>query len=362
MKKLSLYGLAAIFALSFAACDNYEEPNPTPQTNPQEPIFKASDVSVSGDLSATEVYDLTKLQAAGERINVATIKALVALPAGCTLAGNVEISADNFESAFPVASTAEKVAEEDAYTISISPADLEEVYFTNITPGPDEKEIKVRVLPMTVIGKQEAIIGGPADYAGPFTMKVKPELRYVYLYTPGNSNGWNQGASQPLYCLDGVHFDGYAILDGEFKFSTQLDWNGTNYGLGDAPGKLSDDGSAGNLSVVPGGLYYCTANLEDLEYTTYHVTTIGVIGDATPNGWGASTALTSTDNLVWKGVVTFGEGKFKFRANDSWDVNLGGSYNDLNQGGDDLPSPGEGNYEVTLNLDKIPYSCTLVKK
>lgn len=359
MKKTALYGLAAMFALSFASCDNYKEPNPAPQTNPQESIFKASDVEVSGDLT-TGVYDLTQLQADGESITVATVKAVAALPAGCTLAGSVEISADDFATAFPVASIAEKVADEDAYNIVISPADLEEAYFNNISTSPDKNEIKVRVLAKTVVGKQEAIIGGPTNFAGPYTMTILPEMRRAYLYTPGNSNGWNQVASQPLSCYDEIHFSGYAVLDGEFKFSTEPDWNGINYGEGEEPGTLSTEG--GNLSVTTGGLYWCTADLDKLEYTTYYVSTIGVIGDATPNGWNASTALTTEDNLVWKGIVTFGAGEFKFRANDDWAVNLGGKLNDLGQGGDNIPSPGEGTYEVTLDLGKIPYSCTLVKK
>lgn len=360
MKKTALYGLAAMFALSLASCDDYKEPNPEPQTNPQESIFKASDVTVSEALIADHLYDLTELQAEGAAIEVAVIKVASPLPAGCTLAGQVEISADDFASAFAVESSAEKVADEEAYAISVSPADLEEVYFNKISILPDEAVIKVRVLPMTVIGKQEAIIGGPDNFAGPYSMNVKPEMRRSYLYTPGVSNGWDQAASQPLYCYDRIHFSGYAVLDEEFKFSTEPNWDGTNYGVGEEDGTLSETG--GNIEVAEKGLYWCTANLETLEYTTYHVSTYGMIGDATPSGWDASTALTSDDYLVWKGTVTLGEGEFKFRANDAWDVNLGGSMTDLSQGGDNIPSPGAGTYDVTLDLSKIPYSCTLVKK
>ena len=362
MKKISLYSLTAVLAFSFAACDNYEEPNPAPQTNPQESLFKASDVTVSGDLNAEKVYDLTELQASGELIAVATVKSVVALPTGCTLDGVVEISANDFETYYKVASVAEKVADDEAYNVLISAKDLEEVYFKNISILPDEKEIKVRVLPTTVIGNQVAFIGGADNYSGPYVMKVKPEMRRSYLYTPGATNGWNQGASQPLYCYDATHYSGYAVLGGEFKFSTALDWNGTNYGQGEEPGTLSDAADAANISVSPEGLYWCTANVEALEYTTYYVSTIGVIGDATPNGWDSSTALTSDDYLVWKGVITFGEGEFKFRANNDWEVNLGGSLNDLAQGGENIPSPGAGTYQVTLDLGNIPYSCTFVKQ
>lgn len=87
-----------------------------------------------------------------------------------------------------------------------------------------------------------------------------------------------------------------------------------------------------------------------------------MIGNATPQGWDASTALTSDDYLVWKGTVAMTEGEFKFRANDNWDINLGGSLDDLVQGGDNIKSPGAGTYEVTLDLSKLPYTATFTKK
>lgn len=360
MKKFAIYGVSAMCALFFAACDNYEEPNPAPQTNPQESLFKADDITVNG-LLKPEVYDLTELGAAFESIQVAQITPSY-VPEGYDFSAVVEISANEFETAFPVPASVEKDAESDAYNVSVTATDLENVYFENISKAPAECALKTRVLVQSVVGNQVAVIGGPTNFYGPFDLTIKPELRISYLYTPGGSNGWIQANSQPLYSFDAVFFDGYALLDGEFKFSSQLDWNGTNYGLGENEGELSTDASAGNLSVAASGLYYCTANIEELTYSTYLVETIGVIGDATPLGWDGSTALSTTDNLVWTGTVTFGAGEFKFRANDAWDVNLGGSYNNLTQGGPDLPSPGEGTYEVTLDLKNIPYSCTLVKK
>ena len=43
--------------------------------------------------------------------------------------------------------------------------------------------------------------------------------------------------------------------------------------------------------------------------------------------------------------------------------NLGGDVNNLTFGGGDLNFEGEeGDYTVTLDLSKYPYSCTVVKK
>ncbi|MCM1005520.1 MAG: hypothetical protein NC402_04410 [Prevotella sp.] len=184
-----------------------------------------------------------------------------------------------------------------------------------------------------------------------------------YLYTPGNSNGWNQGASQLLaYNADKGYFEGYAYLNGEFKFTSAPDWNGTNYGNSGEDGKLSTDGGAGNLNAPEAGLYYCTVNVDDLTYTITKIESLGMIGGF--NSWGAQTVMTSSDDfLKWTGTVTFAEGdEWKFRANDNWDINLGGSISNLVLNGSNLPAPGAGEYEVTLDLSTIPYTYTAVKK
>lgn len=148
-----------------------------------------------------------------------------------------------------------------------------------------------------------------------------------------------------------------------FKFSTQADWGGINYGDGGAEGKLSEDGGAGNLTVAETGLYWFNANLPSLEYTATKINTIGLIGDATPKGWDASTALTPSENgLVWTGTVTMaGTGEYKFRANDDWAVNLGGSADDLQPNASNIATPGAGTYTVTLDLRTLPYKVTFVK-
>jgi hypothetical protein len=156
---------------------------------------------------------------------------------------------------------------------------------------------------------------------------------------------------------------GFAHLDGEFKFTNAADWNHTNYGFAEE-GKLSTDGGAGNINAGANGLYWCQVNTTELTYSLYLAETLGVIGDATPGAWDNSTALTpSADFLVWTGDVEFkAGGEWKLRANNAWDVNLGGDMNNLSKDGSNIATPGEGVYTVTLDLSKLPYTVSVAKK
>lgn len=184
------------------------------------------------------------------------------------------------------------------------------------------------------------------------------------LWTPGNSNGWSHAASQMLFTNDFENYMGFAHLDGEFKFSNAADWDHTNYGNAGEEGMLSVDGGAGNLNSGANGLFWCQVNTTELTYSLYNAETMGVIGDATPGAWDNSTPLTpSADFLVWTGDVEFkAGGEWKLRANNAWDVNLGGDMNNLSKDGSNIATPGEGVYTVTLDLSKLPYTVSVAKK
>lgn len=185
-----------------------------------------------------------------------------------------------------------------------------------------------------------------------------------YLYTPGPANGWSPSTSMKLRTSNYADYEGYAIATGGMiKFTNAPDWDHINYGyLSD--GKLTTDPTAGNIPTTKDGLYYCNVSTAGMTYSITYISTIGLIGDATPGAWATSTPLTpSADFKIWTGEVTLGAtGEFKFRANDGWDVNLGGALNDLVQGGANIATPGAGTYKITLDLSTIPYTATVVKK
>jgi hypothetical protein len=147
----------------------------------------------------------------------------------------------------------------------------------------------------------------------------------------------------------------------EAKFRANDDWT-INYGDNDPDGGLrllSQDGA--NIAIAVEGDYDITldlstpVNLDDLananQYNyTYMFNQWGIIGDATPGGWGDPTFMTwDAVNSVFTITADLTAGEFKFRANDNWTVNLGGDLNALTQDGANIPIGSDGNYTITLN-------------
>lgn len=488
MKKLTYFSALAL-GLVLAACDNYKEPNPPAQYNPQEPVIETGNVEATS-LIGTSTYDLEALAQANQMINIAEV-AIEDMPEGYTIGALAYISRNNFSTSVDVPATIEEIGKEDGvtyYNISVSPDDLGAQYQT-FTQNPSEKTIQIAALLTASIDGQIGYIGGPNKYygmaditilpfptnyvveeayyligtiddwsvvgaikfnhsdvdvyddpvfsikiditeeqaaagwwwkiipqstydlgdwsqednsqygpatngdtaaegklvprkdgvdpgagdfqeAGPYLLTINmEELTYAFtlaidqLYTPGDSNGWSQEASQILTTEDYQNYYGYAYLSGSFKFSSQPDWNGINYGSTGVEGELSTDGGAGNLTVATPGLYWCDVNPVSLTYSLTLVESYGIVGSATPGSWDSSTPLTPSDDyLTWTGTVTLTDGAFKFRANDKWDVNLGGELDNLTAGGPDINWTEPGTYVVTLNLGAVPYTATLVKK
>lgn len=206
--------------------------------------------------------------------------------------------------------------------------------------------------------------------AGPMLFKINMEegsyeisLAIEKLYTPGGANSWSQVDSDCLFTTDYVNYAGYAHVS-EFKFTSAPNWDGINYGFAEE-GKLSTDGGAGNITAPAPGFCFVQANIASLTYSiSAPVTTYGLIGGATPGGWDASTALTpSANEMVWEGDVAMKGGEYKFRANDAWDINLGGSLDNLTQDAGNLMfSEAEGTYHVVLDLSTYPAKATFTKK
>ena len=182
------------------------------------------------------------------------------------------------------------------------------------------------------------------------------EVNYdPFIYFIGSTDGWKSN-DQKLALVDDAKgvYTGYVYLADpnaagfEFKFQrAQGNWD-TAIGAGTF---VSFGGAAigvdnGNIGVNAGeGVYYMDVNLSEGTITATKIETMGMIGgfnkwagDA-PMTWNAEEYCFEATNV---GVTADG---WKFRVNGGWDINLGGSLNNLTAGG--------GNITVAGNTVKL---------
>ncbi len=145
---------------------------------------------------------------------------------------------------------------------------------------------------------------------------------------------------------------------GEVKFRANASWS-ANWGADTYPSGYGTNGGP-NIPIPTGGTYFVYFNSASGEYligptansTPYAL--VGVIGPATPNGWGGPDVdLTKnpTNPYKFSRVLTLVDGELKFRADDDWGVNWGASTFPSGigvQNGANIPIQG-GTYFVTLN-------------
>jgi hypothetical protein len=207
------------------------------------------------------------------------------------------------------------------------------------------------------------------------TYEIK-ELNFnEYIYEAGVNNDWG-AVAQPLYCAnqDGIYTGFFYAQDadwsggkGAFKFTGAFnDWNQGNYGAGsndDEGGTLVDDGGSGNLLVTP-GFYRADVNLADMTFKLTRINSIGIVGPAQAGGWGEDTDMTyNFETRAWEATIELAADEFKFRANDGWDINWGGSSDNLIQNGDNLKITEAGTYFIQFfPLCETKSYCTITKK
>ena len=179
------------------------------------------------------------------------------------------------------------------------------------------------------------------------------------LYMAGDANGWKH--SDVLNSEDGVHYTGYMYLNQNgFKFCTQKNWNGTNYG-----GAFFGESEDNIMMTQEAGFYQVDV---DLSAKTYTLTpfTIGIIGNATPTGWDGDTNMTyNPEERCWElKDVTLKDGEMKFRHTNDWSLSWGGELDNLTtQNGPNI-AVAAGTYDIKLKVNWAEGSakCVMTKK
>ena len=171
------------------------------------------------------------------------------------------------------------------------------------------------------------------------------------LYVVGSHQGWDPGSAPTIYNRNfDFKYNGFVYFpdeENEFKFTTEPNWDNEYADAGD--GTLAESGD--NIKVTGSGHYLINVDLSGSPFTyELEKTEWGLIGDATLGGWETDTDMTfDPETQIWSVTTELSDGEFKFRANDGWDINLGGRINDLSFGGDNIIIE-SGTYTITLDL------------
>jgi len=176
----------------------------------------------------------------------------------------------------------------------------------------------------------------------------------------GNYQGWSPGTAPKIVDkfasgTTGANYDGYINLTNaspEFKMVKGPDWPFGDFGSA-GPGLLQNGGP--NLTVSGGaGVYRIRANTVAMTWSATKITTWGIIGNATPGGWGASTAMTfNASDGTWTITTNLVAGELKFRANNDWAINFGDNApadGKPEYDGNNIPVAVDGNYTITLDI------------
>lgn len=176
-----------------------------------------------------------------------------------------------------------------------------------------------------------------------------------YIYVPGNHQSWNPGAAPALWCpnFDGV-YTGFSNLNGDFKFTRVRGWDSEyNYTHFITYSEGFSQGDGTNINMATAGFYYLKVDVAAGSVTATQTTTWGIIGPAQAGGWDTDTDMTwNADKGCWFAAdVTLTAGEMKFRANDGWDINVGGEFGNLVENGANIAVEA-GTYDIELYLER----------
>lgn len=195
-----------------------------------------------------------------------------------------------------------------------------------------------------------------------------PVYETIGIRGDATTSGWNASVAMTVNPNDphSWSLESITLTSGEIKFLANNDWNLKNWGGDSFPEGTAY--SSGNNIGVSAGEFSVTFNdvtgkylFKILNAPTYE--TVGIIGDATEKGWDFSTPmdLFAGQQNEWILTTYLTAKELKFRANDAWDVNWGGSEfpnGTSSQGGPNLQIPESGYFTIRFNDFTGLYSFT----
>lgn len=283
--------------------------------------------------------------------------------ANVTYTVQMALAGTNFENPVTISNTSNT-------SISVSHADLNDYALAAGIEELATGDVEIRIL-----SNVEAATGETLQFqSAPVTMSITTHesgIKFFYLVGEAVAAGWNpDNNNQPLFNDPAnpatAYFTGYFAAGG-FKVLEEIGAWQPQWGTNDGSTLVLNDGSGSDPGTFssPGAGYYTFTFMSDGPGGTFTMTpfdasaaptysTIGIIGDATADGWTSDQDMTqsSFDPHQWfiQGV-TLNDGFLKFRAENGWDINWGSPnalYGQATQGGDNIPVTA-GTYDIWFN-------------
>ena len=200
-------------------------------------------------------------------------------------------------------------------------------------------------------------------YSPVITLSVTPYTLIVpasYVYVPGDYQGWSPSSADSLASVtsNGIYVGVITFLPTksfQFKITPKKEWN---VAYGDAGSGSISTTAGDNLTVPSATSYQLTVDLNAKTIAAVPLSW-GLIGSASPGGWDNDTDMTfNNGRRIWSLTVDLKVGEIKFRKNNGWDENFGGSNGTIAAGGDNIPVTVAGNYKVEFDLVNKTYTLT----
>ncbi len=223
----------------------------------------------------------------------------------------------------------------------------------------------------------DAVLNGDnlvVDVAGNYTVTLDVTNETYNFELQAGGDDWgiigtavNGGFDEDIdmtFAGNGVYTITLDLTIGEAKFRRDNAWDvnygGTSFPSGDAV--LNGD----NLMVDVAGTYDITLDVANETYSfvlqSDEGDDWGIIGTAVNGGFDEDIDMTFAGNDVYTITLDLTEGEVKFRRDNAWDVNYGGTSfpsGDAVPNGDNLIVEEPGTYVVTLDVANLTYNFEL---
>jgi starch-binding outer membrane protein SusE/F len=214
-----------------------------------------------------------------------------------------------------------------------------------IIPADQTTSVSFRIRSVLLV---DAGTGAPGTSSNPFEYISDVQTANVFVYgLPRLDLVGAEGEQKVESALGNGDYFGIVKVDPDLPFTLVDPDTETSYG--GSGETLSVDGPA----IVPPavGWHKMYANTVDLTYS-FESYMIGLVGSATPNGWDTPDQKMDYDPATgtWNITIDLVVGEIKFRLNDGWAWNLGGTPDNLVHNGDNIPIDVAGNYTISLTI------------